>query len=95
VLERDAETIIELERSTMIAMKDELEHGSFEATVKRHFSVATARKLMAIAKHSIISNRSLAHDLPPGWAILYELTKLPDDAFRRALKDGTIIMKRG
>src|SRR5262249_28088338 len=38
----------------------ELEHGSFEATVKRHMSVAQARKLMTIAKHEPF--RSHAND---------------------------------
>jgi hypothetical protein len=60
-------------------MKAELEHGSYEATVKRHMTQPTAHKYRAIAKDEILSNHAHGHALPPSWRTLYELTHLPDD----------------
>jgi hypothetical protein len=77
-------------RSTPTWSATELEHGSYEATVKRHMSESTARKLSAIAKDEIFSNRERVHVLPPSWFVLYELTKLPDELKLACLKDGTI-----
>jgi hypothetical protein len=62
----------------LIEMKegpDKLPHGEFEATVKKHMSPQTARKLMLIAKHPVISDRAHARDLPPSWYTLYLLTQ--------------------
>jgi hypothetical protein len=44
--------------------------------VKKHFDPRTARMLMTVAKHPIISNRNHGSVLPPSWRTLYELTKL-------------------
>lgn len=85
----EVENILERGR-VLIEAKDELEHGSWEATIKRHFSQQTAHRLMTIAKHPILSNHAHARDLPPFWMTLYELTKLPDDILLAKLKDGSI-----
>src|SRR6516225_8715132 len=74
---KDVETVIARGR-VLIEMKEELEHGSFEATVKRHMSTTTAKHLMMIARHPILSKRDHGHVLPASWRTLYELTKLPD-----------------
>jgi len=86
---KDVETVIARGR-VLIEMKEELEHGSFEATVKRHMSTTTAKHLMMIARHPILSKRDHGHVLPASWRTLYELTKLPDETLIAKLKDGTI-----
>ncbi|TMB85932.1 MAG: hypothetical protein E6J45_14665, partial [Chloroflexi bacterium] len=55
-----------------------------------HFSERTARMLMAIAKHPIISNRNHGSDLPCSWRTLYLLSRLDDQVLLQALADGGI-----
>jgi hypothetical protein len=88
----DVANIIERGRVLMEA-KDELPHGSFEMTVKRHFSMDQAQQLMKITRHPILSNADHGRHLPPSWRTLYELTKLPDAVLLAKLKDGTINRK--
>ena len=45
---------------------------------------------MAVANHSILSNRNHGADLPPSWRTVYELTRAPDEAITLWLTDGTI-----
>ena len=85
----DVATIIERGR-VLIQAKDELAHGSFESTVKRHFSMDQAQRLMKITRHPILSNAEHVRYLPPSWGTLHELTKLPDDVLLAKLQDGTI-----
>jgi hypothetical protein len=40
----------------------------------------TAQMLMAVARHSVLSNTAHGRLLPPSWRTLYELTKLDNDA---------------
>ena len=77
----------------LIEAHDELERGSYEATVKRHFDLSYARKLRIIAEHSILSNRSHANALPPHPETLYQLTRLPIEDLRAKLADGSISPK--
>lgn len=67
-----------------------LPHGEFEAWVKRDLPIdgSTARRLMSVASDERI--RAHAHELPPSWATLYELTKLTDSEFASRIEDGTI-----
>jgi hypothetical protein len=74
----------------LIEAHDELERGSYEATVKRHFDLSYARKLRIIAVHPVLSNRSHANALPPHPETLYQLSRLPEDVLRAKLKDGSI-----
>jgi hypothetical protein len=85
----DVANIIERGR-VLIEAKTELEHGSFEATVSRHFAKNTAHRLMTITRHPVLSNVAHAPLLPPSWMTLYELTKIPNDVLLEKLKDGTI-----
>ena len=50
----DVENIMERGRLLSEA-KEELERGSFEAMVKRHFDLSYARKLRIIAAHPVLS----------------------------------------
>jgi hypothetical protein len=71
------ESIVETGRR-LIEVKRQVGHGSWLPTVDRlPFTEATARKLMAIAQHPDLSNRSHGNDLPASWTTLYALTPLP------------------
>jgi hypothetical protein len=70
--------------------KDELEHGSFEAMVKRHFDLGTARMYRIVAAHPVISNRCHGNALPSSLRTLFELTKLPTEMLQAKLRDGSI-----
>src|SRR5215831_5225656 len=83
----DVENIIARGR-LLIEAHDELERGSYEATVKRHFDLSYARKLRIIAAQPVLSNRAHANALPPHPETLYQLSKLPAEALRAKLSDG-------
>lgn len=85
----DVENIIERGR-VLVEMKDELDHSAFEATVKKHFDLSTARMYRIVAEHSLISNHCHINALPPSIRTLYELTKLPNDILKAKVNDGTI-----
>ena len=68
----------------------EAREGSFEAMVKRHFDLSTARMYRIVGAHPVISNRCHVNALPPSMRTLYELTKLPEEILRKRLKDGSI-----
>ena len=85
----DVENIMERGRLLREA-KDELEHGSFEAMVKRHFDLGTARLYRIVAAHPVISNRCHGNALPSSLRTLFELTKLPTEVLQAKLKDGSI-----
>jgi hypothetical protein len=85
----DVENII-ARGGILIEAHEELERGSYEATVKRHLDLSYARKLRIIAAHPVIANRAHVHALPPSVFTLYELTKLPIETVRAKLADGSI-----
>ena len=85
----DVENIVARGR-LLLEARDELEHGSFEAMVKRHFDLSTARMYRIVAAHPVISDRCHVNALPPSIRTLYELTKLPAEVLRARLRDGTI-----
>lgn len=79
----------------LIDAKADLPHGEFTNMVQLelNFSSPTARMLMAVAAHPVISNRYHGNVLPPSWRTLYELTKLPEPLLLEKLQDGTITPK--
>ena len=80
-----------MERGRLLSeAKEELERGSFEAMVKRHFNLSYARKLRIVAAHLVLSNRSHANALPPHLETLYQLSKLPAETLRAKLSDGSV-----
>ena len=88
---RSVEGFVEAGRELQTA-KAKLPHGQFEDMLKTDLAMSPqmARKLMAIAKHPVISNRSHGSDLPPAWTTLYELTMVPTARLEAMLKDHTI-----
>ena len=92
--QKAVEAIVETGR-LLIEAKQELRHGQFESMVqlKLPFTPSTARRLMAIAQHPVISNRAHVHVLPPSWGTLYELTKLDAPTLQARIRDGTITPK--
>ncbi len=72
--------------------KEDLPHGAFEKMVDGDlpFGPRSARMLMQIAEHPVISNRKHASDLPASWATLYELTRVPEAPLRKAIARGEI-----
>jgi hypothetical protein len=90
--QKSVETILET-GCRIIEAKDDLEHGAFEQMVqtKLSFGPSTARKLMTIARHPVLSNRSHVNVLPASWGTLYALaTKLPAELLEAKIADGTI-----
>src|SRR6516164_9651329 len=83
--ERDIESIL-ARGQLLIEAHEELERGSYEATVKRHMDLGDARKYRIIAAHPVISNRGHVHALPPSMRTLYELTRLPHDVLQAKLR---------
>ena len=80
-----------MERGRLLSeAKDELERGSFEAMVRRHFDLGTARMYRIVAAHPIISNRCHGNTLPPSLRTLFELTKLPIEVLKAKLSDGSV-----
>lgn len=83
----------------LIEVKKQLRHGEWERLFSGHenavrrplpFTVRKAQRLMAIAAHPVISKTTHASSLPASWDTLYQLTKLPGTALRKALTDGRV-----
>jgi hypothetical protein len=94
--QKGVESIIETgERLNRAKADPDLPKRSFEAMVqtKLPFGPRTARYLMAIANHPVISNRKHASALPPSWMTLYELSKLPQSLLIEKIEDGVITAK--
>lgn len=89
--EKSRESIFEIGR-LLIEAKAKLPHGSFEAMIESDlpFTPSTAQKLMLIARDQKLVNPAHARLLPPHWATLHELAKLPDKVFEAKIADGTI-----
>lgn len=89
-----AEGAIQVGRD-LIEAKEMLAHGEFQSMVESQlrFDPSVARKLMAIARHPVISKRAHVHVLPTSWGTLYELTKVPPGILLAKIADGTITSK--
>ena len=85
------EAIIETGKQ-LIAAKDDLGHGGFHELAPNgtRFGWATADRLMAIARHSVLSNSAHAQSLPAHWTTLYELSRLRAKRLLALIQDGTI-----
>jgi len=88
---KSREGIIEAGR-LLIDAKAAIPHGEFAEMIAQElpFSHQTANKLMAIAKDERLQDPAHVRNLPISWGSLYEITKLKDDQFDRALQEGVI-----
>lgn len=92
--QKSVEAVLETGRA-LIQAHDELDHGQWEAMISLElpFDSSTARRLIKIARHEVLSNRAHVHALPPSWGTLYELSKLPASTLEAKINDGTITPK--
>jgi hypothetical protein len=67
-------------------------HGDWEKIFEKNkpFSVRTARCLIAIAEHPVLSNRQYPAVLPPHWYTLYLLSTIPEHLLLQMIKDGKV-----
>src|SRR5262245_765599 len=86
-----AESIIETGR-LLIAAKASLDHGEWLPMIRNDlpFSEDIAQRLMTVAKNPILSNTEHVRYLPPHWATLHALAKLPDNTLLAKMQDGSI-----
>jgi N6-adenosine-specific RNA methylase IME4 len=72
--------------------KKALPHGEWQDLIAKElpFKARTAQMLMAIAADGRLTKPQHVALLPPAMSTLYELTRLNDEQFEKALKDGTI-----
>jgi Protein of unknown function (DUF3102) len=85
------ESIIETGK-LLIEAKNALAHGQWGTMVseKLHFNVQKVERLMAIARHPILSNPSHVTHLPPNYSTLSALTRLQHDFLQAQLDAGKI-----
>jgi hypothetical protein len=75
----------------LIEAKAKVGHGDWLKLVEElPFSEDTAQRLMAIARHPVISNTDHVRYLPPSYGTLYELTKVPEQKLLAGIKDHVI-----
>ena len=89
--QKGVESIIET-GSLLIQAKKKLPHGKFTRMIeeKLPFGERTARMLMTVAKHPILSKRKYTSVLPPSWYTLYELSRISEDESEELIKTGEI-----
>lgn len=89
---KSVEAIIEVGR-LLIKAKAELAHGEWGRMFDDKLlpmSQRTAIRLIQIANHPVLSDRSHGTNLPPSWRTLYELSHLKPAELNAAFKDGLI-----
>jgi hypothetical protein len=77
---------------SLLKAKKELPHGEFLEMIEHDlpFAASKAQRLMKIASNPKIAKAAHGQHLPGSWRTLYELTKLDDETFDKAVSDGTI-----
>ena len=77
--------------SDLIRAKESLPHGEFLPLLDRlRMGATTAQRLMAVARHPVLTNAAHVQHLPASWGTLYELTKIPEPELVRALEAGDV-----
>ena len=76
----------------LVQAKANLPHGDYQAMIERElpFSPSTARKLVAVAEHPKLADRSIWNDLPSAWTVLYSLSNLQPETIDKGLFQGLI-----
>jgi hypothetical protein len=90
-LGKEVEHIIET-GNLLIEINDSTDHGEWEEIFKdnKPFSVQTALKRMAIARHPVLSNPAHGRALPSSWRTLYELSQIPEKLLSKFIEKGKI-----
>lgn len=84
------DSIVETGRR-LIEAKSRTASGKWlDAVALMPFSDGTARKLMAIAQHPDLANRSHGNDLPASWTTLFVLAQLPAGEIEKRIEAGEI-----
>jgi hypothetical protein len=67
-------------------------HGAFQRMIETEltFGPRTAQRLMIIARNPVLTKATHASHLPTDWTILYDLSKMEDDALTLGLANGKI-----
>lgn len=67
-------------------------HGEFQAMVGSDlpFGPRSARMFMAIARDGRLTKRKHVSVLPPSWGTLYQISRLDDPTFEKAIDEGVI-----
>ena len=81
--------IIETGRHLLQA-REELDRDVFDAMRLPFRSKRTRERLMAIARHPVLSSATHVSFLPPSWGTLYELSRLPAEVLLARIEDGSI-----
>lgn len=76
----------------LLEAKAALPHGAFGRMLADQlpFKERQAQMLMAIASDARLSNPQYVALLPPSWGTIYDVTRLSDDEFTRAIEAGVI-----
>ena len=73
--------------------KADLSHGEWGRLFDERlvpFEIRTAQRLMAVAKHPVLSNATHVSYLPASWGTLYELSRRDPKVLTGAIHDGVI-----
>ena len=88
--QESVEAIIDVGRY-LIEAKEALPRGEFgQLCGQLPLTARTAQMLMKVADNPRLTNPNHGSLLPPSWRTLYELTKLDDDSWGRAVERGAI-----
>jgi hypothetical protein len=89
--QKAVESIVETGQR-LIEARENIEHGEWENIFKdnKPFSISTAKRLINIAEHPVLSNRAHAPVLPPSWYTLYEISQIPEYLLLHMIKDGRV-----
>ena len=76
----------------LLAARDDLPYGEFMRMVRNElpFGVRTAQRLMAIGGDKRLQKATRGSHFPAAWRTLYEITRLTDEQFHRAIDTGII-----
>jgi hypothetical protein len=91
--QRHVETAVETGKLLIEAHDDLIAiHGAWLSMVRNDlpFGYATTKKLMAIARHPVLTDGSHENHLPASWTTLYELSQIEEDTLRTLVERGDV-----
>jgi hypothetical protein len=91
-LSRTVESIIQVGQD-LVEAKSQLGHGEWGRMFEENllpFGINSAQRLMAIARHPVLSKTEHVQLLPSSWGTLYQLSRVSGPKLKEALSNGTI-----